>query len=437
MDTDCDTAPRGSEMALAEMFTEQHAGKLIYVATWGEWMLWNGCRWLKDETREVKHLIRATCLRAAREAHRSDGAKRLARAATVDAVERLAMADRRHARTADAFDTDPLVLNTPGGVVDLRTGKLRPHEPGEMLTKVSAVTPGGDCPRWRAFILQIVQGDAALSAYIQRWCGYALTGLTDEQAFLFIVGPGGNGKSVLTNLMMHVLASYATTAPMETFMATNGDRHPTDLAGLQGARLVVAQETEAGRALAEAKIKSLTGGDPVKARFMRGNYFQYVPAFKLVMVGNHQPVIRNPDDAMRRRLHLMPLTFKPATPDPGLIDALKEEAHGILQWAIEGCLKWQGERLTKPVVVNNATAEYFADQDMLTQWVAERCEPDRSRSEPSSALFRDWEAWCKNCGEAPGTCKQFSAALERHFVKKRTSSGMMFCGLRLKDNGMF
>jgi putative DNA primase/helicase len=178
----------------------------------------------------------------------------------------------------------------------------------------------------------------------------------------------------------------------------------------------------------------MTGGDPVAARFMRGDFFTFRPAFKLVMVGNHRPVIRNPDDALRRRLHLLSLTFKPAKPDPALFDALKAEAAGVLRWAIEGCRAWQAEGLGMPDAVRAATADYFEDQDMLAQWLAERCEPSRNASEPSSALFRDWSAWCEPRGEAPGTGKRFSAALERHFGRRRTNAGVVFDGLRLRPS---
>lgn len=426
-------APENSDDALAAAFSAQHAGQLLYVAGWGHWLRWDGCRWAKDDTLAVFDLARGICRTAARDAERNkeDGAARIASASTVAAVERLARSDRRHARSADAFDADPWALNTPGGVVDLRTGKIRPHRKGEMVTKVSAVTPGGDCPRWRSFVLQIVQGDEALAQYLQRWAGYILTGETREHAFLCIIGPGGNGKTLLVNVLLYVLGDYGATAPMETFMATQQDRHPTDLAMLRGARLVVAQETEAGRALAESKIKTLTGGDPISARFMRGDFFTYCPQFKLVMVGNHRPIIRNPDDALRRRLHLLPLTFKPATPDPQLLDTLKAEAAGILQWAVDGCLDWQKHGLGRPAPVKTATDDYFADQDLLAQWLAERCKTKPGHHEQSSALFRDWKQWAETRGEAPGTGKRFSASLERHYAKRHTRTGAVFEGLEL------
>jgi putative DNA primase/helicase len=311
---------------------------------------------------------------------------------------------------------------------------MRPHVQGEMVTKVAAVAPGGDCPRWRAFIADITEGDEATAAYLQRWAGYMATGSTSEHAFLVIIGPGGNGKTVFVNVLSHILGDYAATAPMETFMATTTDRHPTDLAGLRGARLVVAQETEAGRALAEAKIKTLTGGDKIAARFMRADYFTYTPQFKLVMVGNHRPAIRNPDDAMRRRLHLLPITFKPTNPDPGLFDKLKAEAPGILQWCIDGCAAWQATGLGMPEIVKAATAAYFAEQDLFAQWLHERCERDARATAPHSALYRDWSQWCEARGEQPGSGKRFTAAMERYHARQMTRAGSTFVGVRLLPN---
>ncbi|HYF08400.1 MAG TPA: phage/plasmid primase, P4 family, partial [Acetobacteraceae bacterium] len=349
--------------------------------------------------------------------------------------ERLARADRRHAREAALFDADPWALNTPGGVVDLRTGQMRPHRQSDLLTKVTAATPGGDCRLWRRFLIQITRGDRAVIRYLQHWAGYLLTGETREHAFLFAYGPGGNGKGVFINTFAAALGDYATTAPMETFMASPQAQHPTDLAGLRGARLVVAQETDVGRHLAEARLKALTGGDKISARFMRGDFFEFTPAFKLVMVGNHRPVIRNPDDAMRRRLHLLPLTFKPQQPDPDLPARLREELPGILAWAIEGCRMWQRDGLGMPQTVKDATAAYFSEQDLLAQWLAERCDTRSATArEASSALYLDWKSWTEARGESAGSNKGFSAALERHHAKEKdpATGRMMFVGLRLK-----
>jgi putative DNA primase/helicase len=183
--------------------------------------------------------------------------------------------------------------------------------------------------------------------------------------------------------------------------------------------------------LAEGRIKTLTGGDRVSARFMRGDFFEFAPILKLVMVGNHRPVLRNPGEAMRRRMHLLPITFKPRHPDNRLTERLRAEMPGILAWAIEGCRMWQRDGLGTPQIVKDATGDYFAEQDLLAQWIAERCEAQRGSSASSSALYRDWKAWIEARGERADTNLAFSAALEQHFAKRRTNAGIVFMGIRL------
>ena len=432
--------PEFSDDAAALAFSARHARELLFAPEWGRWLRWDGARWAHDTTLAVFDLARAVCREmaaaAAGEAPKGAqwGAARLASAQKVAAVEKLARSDRRHARAAGLFDAAPWLLNTPAGVIDLRTGAARPHRPGDLFTKVTGAAPAGECPRWLAFLDEIARGDAETLAYLRRWAGYMLTGSIREHAFLFLHGPGGNGKSVLVNTLVEAMGDYAAVADMSLFTVQRSDQHPTGLAALRGARLVVASETEAGAALAEAKLKALTGGDRIAARFMRGDFFEYSPVFKLAMVGNHQPVLRNPDDAMRRRLHLLPLTFKPPSPDPELPERLRAELPGILQWAITGCAEWLRHGLGAPAVVRVATADYFADQDMLVQWLAERCEADARGKAPSAALFRDWSHWAEARGEAPGTQKVFSAALERRYAKDRRSEGVMFLGMRLKPS---
>jgi putative DNA primase/helicase len=186
--------------------------------------------------------------------------------------------------------------------------------------------------------------------YLQRMAGYCLTGLTTEHALLFLYGTGGNGKSVFVNTLFTIMGDYAANAPMETFMESRNDRHPTDLAGLMGSRLVTATETEQGRRWNESKIKEITGGDRVSARFMRQDFFTYVPAYKIVISGNHKPAIRNIDEAIKRRMHLIPftLTIPPEKRDHMLQSKLLKERDGILAWAVQGCLMWQCEGLRQP-----------------------------------------------------------------------------------------
>jgi putative DNA primase/helicase len=322
--------PAFSDEALALHFAERHAGDLRFVAAWNKWLIWTGAHWRFDDTLHAFDLARRTCREAAGECNKGRLATVLASARTVAAVERLARADRRIAATVDQWDAHPWLLNTPEGVIDLRTGRLRAHRPGDYQTKITATGPGDGCPRFLSFLDRITGGDADLLAYLRRVFGYGLTGLTREHALFFGYGTGANGKSVLLSTVAGILGDYHKTAPIETFTVSNNDRHPTDLAGLRGARLVTATETEEGRRWAEAKIKQLTGGDMVSARFMRQDFFEYRPAFKLVMAGNHKPSLRSVDEAIRRRFHLIPfaVTIAPEERDAELAEKLKAEWPG-------------------------------------------------------------------------------------------------------------
>jgi putative DNA primase/helicase len=333
------TPPEYADDAIALRFSQRYGDDLRYTALWGRWRRWDGTRWRQDDTLVVFDLIRKYCRLVSAGCEDDKLSRRLTSAETVYAVERLIRADRRHAATVEQWDSDPLLLNTPAGTVDLRTGTLHAHRREDYCTKMTAASSGGPCPRWKEFLNRVTADNPELQDYLQRMFGYCLTGLTREHALFFLYGSGANGKSVFVNTFAGLLGDYSAIAPAEAFLASHFERHPTDLAGLRGARLVTAIETEQGRRWAEAKIKSITGGDPVTARFMRQDFFQYVPQFKLVIAGNHKPGLRSVDEAIRRRLHLIPftVTIPPEERDLELPDRLREEWGGILQLAIEGC----------------------------------------------------------------------------------------------------
>jgi putative DNA primase/helicase len=252
---------------------------------------------------------------------------------------------------------------------------------------------------------------------------------------VFVYGPGGNGKGVFMNVVTKILGDYAATAAMDTFTASHTDKHPTDLAKLRGARIVTASETEEGRAWAESRIKQMTGGDRVSARFMRQDFFEYDPQFKLMIIGNHKPVLRNVDDAARRRFLIVPFERKPKTPDKELEEKLLAEAPGILQWMIGGCLDWLANSLVKPTSVNTATDDYFADQDLFAQWLEEccECEPGNNwKSATSTELFKSWKEYAVAASEEPGSQKSFAGRIGRHgFIAKRTLKARTYLGIRL------
>ena len=316
---------------------------------------------------------RAICRQASAECNDDRAAPHIAAASTVAAVERLAKADRRHAATVDQWDADPWLLGTPGGVVDLKTGTMRHHRPGDYLTKTTAVAPGGECPLWHSFLATVTQNDADLQTFIKRMAGYALTGSIREHALFFAFGTGANGKGVCINTLTGIMGDYAAVASIDVFTQSQSDRHPTDLAMLRGARLVTAQETEEGRRWAEARIEAMTGGDPITARLMRQDFFTFAPTFKLLIAGNHRPGLRNVDEAIRRRFNLIPFAVKIPTEkrDHDLPEKLKAEWPGILKWAIAGCVDWRDHGLPKAKAVQDATDEYLGAEDAMGLWIKE------------------------------------------------------------------
>jgi putative DNA primase/helicase len=431
-------APVFSDDALALEFAHRHAGTLRFVATWNKWLFWDRGHWRFEETLRAWDFAREVCRDAADGCGKikAGAASSLASAKTVAAVERLARSDRRLAATIDQWDADPWLLNTPSGVVDIRTGGLRPHRAEDYITKITAVSPLGDCPRFLAFLDRITGSDSELIAYLQRVLGYGLTGLTREHALFFGYGAGANGKSALLSTVAGILGDYHQTAPIETFTVTNGDRHPTDIAMLRGARLVTASETEEGRRWAESRIKQLTGGDMIAARFMRQDFFSFLPAFKLFIVGNNKPSLRSVDEAIRRRFQLIPfgVTIPVDERDGELVDKLNPEWPGILQWMIEGALEWQTEGLRPPQAVLEATEAYLSAEDAIAAWIDDRCERDVEAWESSAALFASWTAWATAAGEPVGSQKRFSQTLEtRGLTRRKTEVAQGFLGLRLRE----
>lgn len=314
--------------------------------------------------------------------------------------------------------------------VDLRTGISRAPDPLDYITKKAgcrSAPPGTPHPLWTAFLDRITDSDTELQGFLQRYIGYCLTGVTSEHVFVFAYGTGANGKSTFINTIVGIMGDYATVADMSTFIASNNEKHPTDLAKLRGARLVVAQETQKGRRWDETKIKALTGGDKITARFMRQDFFDFVPTFKLFICGNHKPRLSSVDEAVRRRLLLVPFTVQIPKDDrdPLLPDKLKAEWPAILRWCYDGCAEWQLVGLNPPAIVRDATEAYFAEQDTLQQWLDD-CTEDGGQFAFSrtAELFASWKAWCEARNLRPGSQQSLSGALQdKGFAKRRDNAG--------------
>jgi putative DNA primase/helicase len=420
----------GLEDAAALDFAAQHADDYRYVAASGKWLRWADSRWETETTLFAFDQSRTVC-RAAGDA----------RAKTVAAVVTLARTDRRIAATVAQWDRDPDIIATPGATVDLRTGQLRAPERSDYITKLTgcAVAPEGTPhPRWSTFLNRVTDGDVELQRFLQRYLGYCLTGHVSEHAFVFAYGTGANGKGTFIGTLAKIFGDYTCVADTATFIASNQERHPTDIAKLCGARLVVAQETQKGRRWDEAKIKTLTGGDKLTGRFMRQDYFDFDPTHKLFIIGNHKPRLTTVDEAMRRRLLFVPFTVQilAAERDSKLAHKLEAEHPAILRWAVDGCLGWRRIGLAPPDSIRAATEAYLADQDTVGQWLDEEVNTKAGDSAfiRTADLFAAWRGWCEKRNLRPGSEKSFSESLaDRGYIKKRHRTGRAgFVGIDLK-----
>lgn len=409
-----------SDTALAWRLINKYGGNLRHCDALAGWQIYDRGVWRTDETRMAEHLAGKICLEQAGRAMidpsldkgRKGQVMKLCSAGARMGALAVARSDRRVTVRFDEFDANPWLLNTPGGVVNLRTGEVGPHDAKQYHTKMTAVAPeAGEPTEFLRFLREATNGDQGLIDLIQIKAGYWLTGITREHDITFIWGPGGNGKSVLVNALSHVMGDYAVVADTSTFAQSKQEQHPEALAALRGARLVLTNETNEGQAWNEARVKQASGGDKMRARFMNQNGFTFTPIFKLVFVGNHKPRINNLDQAIKRRFHLVPFTVTPAKIDRQLDEKLKAEAGKILAWAIEGCLRWQSEGVQLPEVVRNATAEYFTDEDPVGRFLEERCVVRHDATVYTSSLFEAWRDWAHEQGENIRTARWLSGAL--------------------------
>ena len=423
-----------TEDAVAEDFAQKYGDKMRFDHKQGKWFIWDGVRWKGNDTGAAFDYARHLC-RKHRGHQRIMGSRKSA-----EGVEHMARRDQRLAVASGHWDQDPYLLGTPGGTVELKTGKLRAANREDFLTKCAAVTPvnqGAECPIFNKFLADATGGDKALQRFLQQWAGYCLTGETNEQALLFIYGPGGNGKGVFLNILTDIMAStdtagYAKPAAMDMFVASKHPRHLAELAMLHGARLVTASETAKDQAWSESRINQLTGEDMITANFMRQDHFSFRPRFKLTIIGNHKPKLGTVNDAARRRFNIVPFMNKPDAPDKDLIKKLRAEYPVILRWMIDGCLDWQKNGLIRPAIVTATTDQYFEEQDLVGRWIEEKCERGLGMKETASNLFASYKEFSIANGELPGTQTVFGSLLQQRGIERKKSSGIQYLGIKLK-----
>jgi putative DNA primase/helicase len=339
----------------------------------------------------------------------------------VEALLELASTEPELALAPDDLDRDPWLFSCANGTLDLRSGELRESRPEDLITRGTDVAYDAEalCPRWLQFLAEVFDGDGELVDFKQRLIGYSLTGDTREQIVAVLQGAGNNGKDTLIKPLLRVLGDHGETSPMDTFTRVKERSVRNDLARLHRARLVVASESTEGRRLDEATVKLVSGGGRVAARFLYGEFFEFTPQFKVWLITNHRPRVEGDDDAIWRRLRLIPFNVSFLGREDKELDAkLEKELPGIFAWAVRGCLEWQAHGLGLPTAVEEATREYRADEDVLGKFINERCVLE-GEVEPAP-LRTAYEAFCTEIGEKSLSANILGKRLARRGIRRAT-----------------
>ncbi|MGX1402384.1 P4 family phage/plasmid primase-like protein [Bradyrhizobium japonicum] len=442
---------KNTDLGNAERFFHHQGDLFKYNTIFGKWFIWDGKRWAEDKTQVIVQMGMKEIRNIYKEAFEEEDEER--RKALADHARRSESKGRLEAMISlaqsfapvlpDSMDKDDWLFNCKNGVIDLRTGELKPHDRELRITKISNVSydTKADCPIWKSFLKDIFQdtnGNVKNDTidFLQKAVGYSLTGSSKEQVLFFLYGTGRNGKSTFMNVIKDILGEYGKQTNAETFTVKKSDRVNNDIAALKGARLVAATESEEGARLAESLVKQLTGGEPIQARFLHQEYFEYVPQFKIFFTTNHKPAIKGGDLGIWRRIRLIPftVTIPDEKLDKDLPEKLRNEMPGILRWMVEGCLKWQREGLAAPEEVKEATNEYKDEMDTIGNFLKDTCVESEKTKALSSELYRKYSEWCSESGEYEITKTKFNKKLEeRGFKKCRDSRGIFFQGIGIKE----
>ncbi|MFD1547703.1 DNA primase family protein [Nonomuraea guangzhouensis] len=434
-----------TELGHARRLVAAYGNDLRYIPVWKKWMVWDGARWLVDTTGETQRRGKAVARGALEWAQKVDdddggkaivaAAKRLESSRGVSGILTLAGTEKLIALDPSSLDADPYLLNCANGVLDLRTGELLEPDPMLHLTKVTkaAFRPDAEAPEFLKTLERILP-DESVRTFVQRLLGYSLLGVVQEHVLAVFYGVGANGKGTLLGSVDYVLGDYAVTPDPELLAERSGNFHPTSSASLFGARLAVIQEFDEGRRLAEGTVKRLTGGDPIAARRMREDFWEFDPSHTFVMASNYRPVVRGSDEGIWRRLRLVPfdVVIPKEERDGELPQRLRLEADGILTWMVEGYAFWQAKGLDEPDAVKQATQKYRDDSDAVARFIAEKCVVTGRPQCNSTQLFNAFSDWCSAEGLDPGSQTAFSNTLvQRGYDKGPIGGRMTFKGIGL------
>ncbi len=422
---------RLNELGNAERIAYEYGHVIRYVSGSDHWYIWDGKRWHIDSKKQIERIAN----KVLRELEKSDDemeskwarscGKRNIRMNSIKDLMPLVPAER------EEFDRHKFLFNVENGIINLRDAKLQQHDREFKLSKITNVIfdEKAECPTWINFLNQIFKNDAELIDYMQRLVGYSLTGDISEQGMYFLVGGGSNGKSTFINVIKNLMGDYGAQTNSNTFIKKKSDGANNDIARLANARFVSAVESEEGEKLQESLVKTITGGEPILARFLRQEFFEFIPEFKVFFTTNHKPIIGGVDEGIWRRVKIIPFTLnlKPHERDKKLEEKLSLEMSGILNWALEGCLKWQQSGLKEPKVVVDATGNYKAEMDILAPFLDEMCYTDEPKNEAirieAKELYNIYDRWCSQSGERQIGNRSFYRMLETKGFGKTKGAG--------------
>jgi putative DNA primase/helicase len=425
-----------TDLGNAERLVHHSGEQIRYCYAWKKWLVWDGVRWAVDQSGQIYQIAKQVVRKIYREVelvNDTDKRRSISRHAAASESEKrivamISLAQSEVSIRPELLNADPWLLNCLNGTVNLRTGRILPHTMEHFITKVAPVNfePNSACPLWLEFLSRIMNGNEQLIDFLQRAVGYALTGETSEQCLFIFHGSGANGKSTFLQTISTILGDYAMSTPTETLLVKRRGAIPNDVARLKGARFVIACEADAEQRLAESLIKQMTGGDTISARFLHQEWFDFDPTHKVFFGTNHKPVIKGTDYAIWRRIRLVPfeITIPEGERDKALAEKLKEEADGILAWAVQGCRVWQQQGLGVPEEVKAATDSYREEMDILGEFLKDRCRLSPEARVSSKDVYDAYSTWCQDNGQEPLGQRAFVSALkEKGFKQCRIGHG--------------
>ncbi|MDA9822316.1 phage/plasmid primase, P4 family [Paracoccaceae bacterium] len=410
-----------TEVKMGKLFASWAKSQAIYMQEKKQWYLWNGNVWQADQANHMTALAStflsslSACCEKSPYSELSETIKKFETLGKLNNMAKLATPALAH--SISDLDRNPMLLAVANTYINLETGQPIPPDPAHLVSISSPVQydPEADCPVFKEFINTIFQGDEDIISFVQKTVGYSLTGRGDEQCLFILNGDGANGKSTLMNIIGKLLGGYARTAASHTLMANTRSGVGDDLMHLVGSRFINVSETDQGQALAEAKIKRITGGDSITARALYGTYGTFKLDGKIWLATNNLPRIQGRDHGIFRRLRVIPFNkkFAPDQQDKTLPDRLELELSGIMNWAIEGCLKWQADGLNPPQIILDQLEKYQNEMDSVGNYVADNLVLQPESKLQSSVLYGHYKDWCQGMGYAFVDQRDFKSSLER------------------------